>query len=210
MSDLVTDARAFLAELAINNRRDWWEANKPRYEAGLKAPALAQLDRLAGPVAALTGHPVTGKLFRPHRDVRFSRDKTPYTTHLHLAWMLDMGGRQQPGLIFGIAPDYVKAGVCVFGFAPPVLTDWRRLLDLDQSRMGGLLAQAEAGGLVFDPPDLARVPAPHAADHPLERFLRMKSLFAVRELPVAPVTDGDLLAVFRTCLPVLAALGPVL
>ena len=72
-SQLIPEARAFLSELAQNNTRDWFNDNKPRYEQQLKTPALHLLDQ----VAAQVGDGVTTKLFRPQRDIRFSKDKTP-------------------------------------------------------------------------------------------------------------------------------------
>lgn len=81
---LIPDARAFLTELSANNTRDWFTTRKSRYEADLKAPALALLEEGAQAIARITGQMPHTKLFRPHRDVRFSKDKTPYHTHLHL------------------------------------------------------------------------------------------------------------------------------
>ena len=210
MTTLIADARAFLSALAQDNTRAWWDAHKPAYDAQLKAPALALLDRLSPEVSAITGHAVTTKLWRPHRDVRFSRDKTPYTTHLHMAWHLSAGGRQDPALFFGVAPGYVTVGVGVIEFQPEVLPDWRRLLDLDAARFGALLAQAEGAGLTFWEPTLKRVPAPFPQDHPLGRYLRMKSIAASRDIGVTEDPDSAILDTLRAAAPVLAVLDSVL
>ncbi len=66
-----SDAVTFYADLAGHNTRDWWAANKRRYEDSVRGPLRELTDALAdefGPA----------KIFRPHRDVRFSPDKTPY------------------------------------------------------------------------------------------------------------------------------------
>ena len=65
------DARAFLRELREHNEKSWFDANRARYERELRGPMTAlvrELEGLFGP----------GKLFRQHRDVRFSKDKRPY------------------------------------------------------------------------------------------------------------------------------------
>jgi uncharacterized protein (TIGR02453 family) len=210
MAMLIADARGFLSALAQDNTKLWWDAHKATYDAQLKAPALALLDRLAPQIAAIVGHAVTPKLWRPHRDVRFSKDKSPYNTHLHMAWHLAAGGRQDPAVFFGVAPDYVTAGVGVFEFLPKVLPDWRRSLDLDAARVGGLLTQAETAGLGFGEPALKRVPAPYPQDHVLGRFLRMKGLAATREIGATSDPDSAILAVLRDAAPVLAVLDGVL
>jgi len=65
------DAVAWLTEIRVFNERSWFHENKARYEREVRGPMLALLDELAG----LFG---PGKVFRPNRDVRFSRNKEPY------------------------------------------------------------------------------------------------------------------------------------
>src|SRR5690242_4968105 len=77
----------FLRDLKRNNRRDWFEKNKARYEAEVKQRCLRFIADLAGPLQKISAEyvanpkPVGGSLFRIHRDTRFSGDKTPYKTH---------------------------------------------------------------------------------------------------------------------------------
>lgn len=77
----------FLRELAKNNSRDWFMANKARYEAQVRGPCLRLIADLAEPLKRISpqivasAKPVGGSLFRIHRDTRFSSDKTPYKTH---------------------------------------------------------------------------------------------------------------------------------
>jgi uncharacterized protein (TIGR02453 family) len=199
---LITDAKAFYAGLDANNNRDWWTANKSTYETKLKVPALALLDDLATKLQGLTGHPVTPKLFRPHRDVRFSKDKTPYNTHLHMMWSVAGGGRQDPVFYFGIGLDYVSAGAGLMGFEGGVLDDWRKMVDLDGDRIAGIVASVEKAGFALWEPGLKRVPPPYDKSHPHERLLRMKGLVASRELGgMGPLPDR-LMAAFTACWPI--------
>src|SRR6478752_3460287 len=76
----------FLNDLARNNNRVWFLANKARYEEQLRTPFLNLLGELQAPLAKISPHyradtrSQGGSLFRQHRDTRFSNDKTPYKT----------------------------------------------------------------------------------------------------------------------------------
>lgn len=77
----------FLRDLKRNNNREWFEKNKPRYEAEVKQPCLRFIAELDAPLKKISAEyvanpkPVGGSLFRIYRDTRFSGDKTPYKTH---------------------------------------------------------------------------------------------------------------------------------
>lgn len=183
---LIPDARAFLSELEANNTRDWFTANKARYDAQLKQPAIALLEDMRPRITKMTGLDAGTKLFRAHRDVRFSKDKRPYNTHLHMMWPLLGEARQNPVFFFGIGLDYVTAGAGVMGLDKPVLADWRNLVDLDTDRILGVIAGLKAAGYALRPPELKRVPAPFDKDHPAGDLLRMKSVSASRDLGAQP------------------------
>jgi uncharacterized protein (TIGR02453 family) len=206
---LISTARTFYTGLAANNTRDWWLANKSTYDTGLKAPALALLDDMIAPLSDLAGAPVTPKLFRPHRDVRFSKDKTPYNTHLHMMWAIEGGGRQDPAFFFGIAPDYVIAGGGVMGFDKPMLEDWRTFVGMDAKRVAPVLHGAQAQGFTFWEPELKKVPAPYPADHLLGEFLRMKRCVGSRDLGSDARLPDDMLQAFLDFMPVLTLLQSV-
>ena len=81
---------AFLAELELNNNREWFGANRHRYEEHLLEPALAFIEDFAPRLQKISPHfradarPSGGSLFRIYRDTRFSKDKSPYKTHVGL------------------------------------------------------------------------------------------------------------------------------
>lgn len=77
MSDIIKTARAFYSDLQANNKKDWWDENRGTYDDVLKPFALSFLGQLAPQLADVSDTAVKTKLFRPHRDVRFSKDKTP-------------------------------------------------------------------------------------------------------------------------------------
>ena len=75
---------AFLRELEQHNEREWFNANKARYEGELKEPALAFIEDMAYRLPEVAPHLTADKrsLFRIYRDTRFAKDKTPYKTHV--------------------------------------------------------------------------------------------------------------------------------
>ncbi len=198
---LIKDARSFYKALDANNTRDWWQENKATYDTKLKAPALDLLTALTPPLSDIADAPITSKLFRPHRDVRFSKDKTPYNTHLHMMWAIDGDAPQNPVFFFGIGLDYVTAGVGMMGFDKPVLANWRKMLDLDTDRIMGIVADVESAGFNLREPALKRVPSPYDQDHTAGRLLRMKGAVAGKELgPKAKLPD-DIITAFKTAWP---------
>ena len=96
---------AFLRELAANNDRGWFEANKQRYLAEVRDPLLRFVADFAPRLAKLSKHmvadprPVGGSLFRIYRDTRFSKDKSPYKTQVGMSFRHD-AGRDVHGPVF--------------------------------------------------------------------------------------------------------------
>ena len=198
---LVADAVHFYSALAANNAKEWWVDNKPTYDTKLKAPALALLDEVAAPLARLTDLPITTKLFRPHRDIRFSKDKTPYKTHLHMMWALDSDAPQNPVFFFGIGRDYVSIGAGIMGFDKPVLVNWRKMVDLDTDRIMGITNDLRSAGFTFRDPALKRVPAPFEKDHPAADLLRMKGVVASRSASGKGTLPDQIMDTFTTLWP---------
>jgi uncharacterized protein (TIGR02453 family) len=91
------DLFSFLGELRSNNRREWFEANRARYERNVREPMLAFISDFApllrkiSPKLVADPRPSGGSMFRIHRDVRFSPDKRPYKTHVAARFSHVMG-----------------------------------------------------------------------------------------------------------------------
>ena len=153
--------RSFLFELDKNNNREWFDVNKSRYQKHVVGPMLELIGTVDGALSqlspALRAEPkVNGSLRRIYRDTRFSKDKTPYNTHLHIMWQVQSAAPQNPVFFFGIGADYVSAGAGLMGFEKPMLTNWRDMLDLDTERMLGIFARLESAGFRFREPALKR------------------------------------------------------
>ncbi|MTI03821.1 TIGR02453 family protein [Roseibium sp. RKSG952] len=184
-ANLISDTRVFLSELSANNNRDWFVDHKSRYEADLKGPALGLLDAFSQQISGCTGT----KLFRPQRDVRFSKDKTPYHTHLHMAWWLPVKSSLQVGFFFGISPSYTRIGGGAMGFDKSGLTVWRDAVGgTTGDTLAIVLTDLANQGFERSEPELKRVPAPFEKDHPHGDLLRCKSVTLWRDLPEGDIT----------------------
>ena len=108
----------FLLDLRANNYREWFQENKSRYERHVKEPLLAFIEDFEPYLHSISEHFVAdtrangGSMFRIYRDVRFSKDKTPYKTHAAAQFRHEAGKSvHAPGFYLHLAPDEVFAGV---------------------------------------------------------------------------------------------------
>ena len=210
---LVPDALGFFDDLAADNSRDWFTANKARYERDVKAPAEALLSEIGDRIAAATGTRPVPKLYRINRDLRFSKDKTPYNTHLHLQWSDPATGIAH---LFGVSRAYVCAGLGAMGFDKAALDRWRDRIAGDKGEgFARLLDRTLDAGLRMDPPELKRVPAPYPPDHTRAELLKRKGIVLWHDLsdveqahPVAALDAAfTRLGPFRTALTEVLAPG---
>jgi uncharacterized protein (TIGR02453 family) len=191
----------FQRDLATNNNREWFAANKPRYEAHLRDPFLRLLADLQGPLAAIAPHyrsdpkPVGGSLFRIQRDTRFANDKTPYKTWAG-ARLFHERGKQVEAPLFYI---HVQPGRCFVGAGlwhpePRVLKRVRDfLVDNPAAWTRATRSPAFRKAFVRSGDSLVRPPRGYDPAHPLIEDLKKKSLVATRAIPDAVATSPALL-----------------
>ena len=108
----------FLAELGDNNNRDWFQANKVRYDDCVLEPALDFIVAVGDHLPTISKHLVAipkrtgGSLMRVYRDTRFSRDKTPYKTNIGIQFRHEQARDvHAPGLYFHLDNDECFLGV---------------------------------------------------------------------------------------------------
>lgn len=202
MTDIIKTAQEFYATLAQNNSKDWWQENRGTYDNTLKPFAQSLLEAMAPKLKTLSDTDVTTKLFRPHRDVRFSKDKTPYKTNVHMMWRLTAEAPQSPVFFFGIGLDYVMAGAGMMGFDKPVLENWRKFADMDHARLTGILDGVAAKGFAAREPQLKRIPSTYEKDHPGGELLRRKGLIMSKGLGHPNDLEAELFKAFSDLWPV--------
>jgi uncharacterized protein (TIGR02453 family) len=174
------DAPRFFHQLAAEMSREWFHAHKAEYEAQWVAPMEALLEQVAaGLKPAYKGIALAEpKLFRIHRDVRFSKDKSPYKTQCAGVISTGKGGVMESGaalyLQLGLE-EYCGAGFYVF--TPEQLARWRKKVAADKTgaELAGLIAAAKQAGMKHDAHEvLARPPRGIDPDHPRVDLLRHK------------------------------------
>ncbi|MEM9113932.1 MAG: DUF2461 domain-containing protein [Myxococcota bacterium] len=178
----------FLAELAENNERAWFAENKGRYEALWKEPLEAFLEDAEPSFGA-------GKVFRVHRDVRFSKDKRPYKTHASVVM-------EAKGIVHYLHLEADHAFVAT-GIHDMAKDQCKRLREgVDDGRTGPALVRIvdrlEAAGFEIGGEALKTAPRGYAKDHPRVRFLRHKGLTASKtwrwkKRPPAWIVQSDAL-----------------
>ena len=195
---LIDDANAFFAELKENNTKDWFAPRKEHYNANIKKPAEFLGDVLAEDFSRISGQIYQPKLFRIYRDVRFSKDKTPFKAHLHMIWRQPGDNPFAPAFFFGSEPGDMTVGFGVMGLKGESLTRFRAFID----QWGDALTEAiETSGMTWSdwgPAPLKRVPAPYDKDHPHGALLKKKGMVVSRALPDTWRTaEGGLVTAIR-------------
>ena len=195
---------AYLRDLAAHNERPWFQENKARYETHLKEPALRFIGAFGPRLARISPHfradprPVGGSLFRIYRDVRFSRDKRPYKTHVGIHFRHERAkDAHAPGFYLHLEPGgcFMGAGIwhpdgTTLGAIRDAIQecpdDWtgavRRPAFRKRFRLGG--------------DALTRAPRGVDGDHPLLEDLKRKDFIAVTDLEQDAVLSPELLNTF--------------
>ena len=189
-------ALTFLRRLARHNDREWFAQHRPTYEVEVRQPLAALVEdvdvRLASIAPEIVGDPKRS-LFRIHRDVRFSSDKSPYKTHA-ACWFhhVDAGrgvGRATTahggaGFYLDIGPTGSSIGGGIWMPPRPTLARIRARIDEEPGALSRILrapALRRYGGLAEEAM-LARMPRGYDAAHPAAELLRHQSFTVGRTL----------------------------
>ena len=160
----------FYRGLSADNTKAFWAAHKPQYEADLKIPMEALTAELADDFGQF-------KIFRPYRDVRFSKDKTPYKTHIGAV----TEGEGGEFYYLQMSADGLFVGTGYYQMAKDQLARFRSAVDDDvagedlEARLKALRRRYE-----FHGKELATAPRGYPRDHPRVWLLQHKGLTAHR------------------------------
>ncbi|MGO4257654.1 DUF2461 domain-containing protein [Marmoricola sp. RAF53] len=157
----------FYDDLEMDNTKSYWEAHKQVWTDAVKAPMTALTDALAEEFGA-------AKVFRPYRDVRFAKDKTPYKTHQGafvaagpaVGWYVEISARG------------VRSGGGFYEAGGANLARIRESIDHEATgkELGRILATLERKGFEVGGDRLKTSPRGYDADHPRIELLRYKSI----------------------------------
>ncbi|HUL85898.1 MAG TPA: DUF2461 domain-containing protein [Actinomycetota bacterium] len=164
------EALEFFDGLEADNSKAYWQAHKTEYETLVRAPMeelLIELEPEWG----------EGRIFRPYRDVRFSKDKSPYKTSI----AAELGG----GYI-QLTANGLGAGAGMWEMAPDQLERYRQAVDDDRTgtKLAAIVATARKAGIEAQGHGVLKTaPRGFPTDHPRIELLRYKGLVAWREWP---------------------------
>jgi uncharacterized protein (TIGR02453 family) len=170
------DCQRFFIGLELDNSKKYFEANRRLYEEAVRGPMLALLDSLKPDYGE-------GKVFRPNRDIRFSKDKSPYKTNI--AATIGMG--EKGGYISLDAHGFTVA-TGRYMLSPEELAKFRKKVAAEPTGapLGAIVKKLEKSGYEIGGEELKRVPSGFAPDHPREALLRRKALYVWKNFGLRP------------------------
>jgi uncharacterized protein (TIGR02453 family) len=216
---LPKDFFAFFKELAANNERGWFEANKERYKASVVAPLSDFITAMAPRVAKISKHivcdprPNGGSMFRIYRDVRFGKDKSPYKTNAGVQFRHALGrDAHAPGFYVHFATDEVFFGGGIWMPDSEPLNNVRRAI-ADDAKAWKKVVEDKTFAKAFkglEGEALVRPPKGFDPGHPFIGDIKRKSFFAMHESSVKVATSAALIdevdGAFRAARPLMAFL----
>ena len=207
----------FLRALERNNRREWFHARKDRYEAEVRAPMVALVERLAVDLAGvapdLLVNPRTS-IYRPYRDTRFAADKAPLKTNVAAVFPHRLLPKHEgAGFYLEIAPHHVWYGGGMYMPTSPQLHQVREHIAGHYPRLARIVGSPAFRRTfgVLEGSQLQRVPRGFAPDHPAGAFLKYRQFLAGCERPAEFATSPGfyrtLLGAFRVLTPLVEFLN---
>ncbi|HKW43276.1 MAG TPA: TIGR02453 family protein [Thermoplasmata archaeon] len=191
---------AFFQALSKNNNKEWFSANKERYEKVVQEPALrfirdagVRLQKIS-PYLVGEAKAFGGSLSRIYRDIRFSPDKSPYKTHvgIHFWHGKVVGEEHTPGVFMHLGTGESAVYTGVWQPDPPVLTKIRnRIVEEPDAWKKVVRSKIRIEG-----ESLKRPPTGYDPNHPLIQDLRRKDFVGVRSLRDIEVTSPRFLDTF--------------
>lgn len=188
------DLIRFFEDLKGHNNREWFQANKARYEASVREPCLAFIRAVGPPLLKISPHvvadprPVGGSLFRIHRDVRFSKDKAPYKNHggLHFSHRDTTEECHYPGFYLHLEPGDSGAWAGMWRPNPPAIQGIREAMAKNPQEWRRITRGFERHG-----ERLKRVPTGFDAGHALAEELKWKDFLVGRAFSDAEIAARD-------------------
>lgn len=214
MNTIHSTTLTFLKDLAKNNNREWFHENKKRYEAAKKNVLEFTTEFLKNAIEidpTLVDLEPKKCIFRINRDVRFSKDKSPYKVNMGISF--NKGGKKMPtaGYYLNIEPNGTFMGGGNYMVQPEELKKIREEIDYNFAEFQGIITDKAFvdyyGGIeVEEKLSLKRPPKGYDADNPAIEYLKWKSFTTVRSYDDKVITSDDFM---NECLKGVAALKPL-
>ena len=195
---------AFLRDLAANNDRDWFDAERGRYERDVRDAAFEFIEDVAMRLPDMAPHltaqatSVGGSLFRIHRDTRFGKDKTPYKTNTGVHFRHERAKDvHAPGAYVHIEPGASFLGVGIWRPETAMQYAIREHIVEHPDAWTSALDRAASAGLTPSGDSLKRPPKGIDPEHPLLGDLKRKDFILTADVTDAEITSGAFLDRFE-------------
>ncbi|MEZ6120572.1 MAG: DUF2461 domain-containing protein [Pirellulaceae bacterium] len=190
----------FLDELGRNNHRDWFQANKARYEADVVGPALAFIAAFEKPLQKISPHfvavpkKVGGSLMRIYRDTRFANDKRPYKTNIGIQFRHETGKDVHcPGFYLHIEPEQVFFGAGIWHPDGPTTRRIREeIVDYPDDWKKAVQSRSFRNEWELSGDSLQRAPRDFEPDHALIDDIKRKDFIAISSVEVDDLLSASL------------------
>lgn len=193
MSGFPKETVTFLKGLGANNTKSWFDAHRADYETAYIGPAKVFIEAVAEPLRTLApdihAEPrVNGSIFRINRDIRFSKDKTPYKNHLDLWFWSGERKTAVSSFFFRLTAARLILGAGNHGFDRERQEAFRKAVAGKLGiALGDVVRTLEADSFAVGGAHYAHLPRGFEADSAeIERLLRFNALWATRETPHPP------------------------
>lgn len=193
----------FLKELKKNNSKSWFDENRSTYEKAKKDFELfiqSLIDKYAKSDSSIASLKAKDCMFRINRDIRFSKDKSPYKTNFGAS--INPGGKKSPlaGYYLHVEPGGSFVGGGIWSPMPPELGKVRQEIDYNFDEFRKIITSKKflaAYGELHNGNDisLARVPKGYEAENPAAQFLKLKSVIAMKPISDKELQSPDLLSI---------------
>ena len=185
------EALLFLDEIAANNTKEWFEANRDRYEKLILNPSRAFVEEMGEHLMALVPTinaipKINGSLFRIYRDIRFRKDKTPIKTRIGIIFWQGGGKRMQSSsfyLHFGTQTLFMAAGIR--GFSDETLKKYRNYIQNEKNRetLHEVMQNLSQKGYRLPEPKYKRLPGEFDKDISYAELTKYANMFVYKENP---------------------------
>ncbi|MCU7940265.1 MAG: DUF2461 domain-containing protein [gamma proteobacterium symbiont of Bathyaustriella thionipta] len=182
----------FLEDIKQNNNKPWFDAHYDFYHKEILEVSRdlvedlgEQLQRIAPGINVVPK--VNGSIYRFARDARFSKDKTPYKTHIsYLFWQGMLKRTRCPGFYLAIRPEYVQIGVGINHFTPEYLQAWRQQSahKTHAKKIRKIINSLLKSGVSFHGEQLKRMPKGYSDDLLNQDLIRYKGLKCWYQIPL--------------------------
>ncbi len=180
----------FLSQLDENNNRDWFNENKPKYEAFVREPALDFIADISGDLAKISPHfnaipkKIGGSLMRVYRDARFVKDKRPYKTNIGIQFRHEVGKDvHAPGFYVHISPEECFIGAGIWRPDSKALGCIRTAISENSKKwLAASQQRTFKRNFELSGESLVNAPRGYAKDHPMLIDLKRKDFIAITPL----------------------------